>query len=515
MSQNPEGSLADDIKGFFSSLFGSPSPAKRPPPAQPKQPQHVQATVSSPPIVKKNPKSLEDGWEIVATKVDTSKSPGNIPNDLKRRPREGTWNFREYITSEDYSQAIPDGPTYADAKENMSRFQYVYIEADKINLAHLRRCMWDTGCHKQVRYTSWKMSLGYLPLWTYLHEPVLAVRRARYNETVRSIGRLVAPDEEESQSVKQLIRSGLSNTALKIPIFRSSKLTKMLERIIQVWLLDNAEQPYVDTLALIPLPLTYAFLYEYGDVESMDVDRDLTDETVFHLEVDVYNCMSLLLLKGDAKQLLVGNRDRFLTRLAEIVRGVDSALAAHIEANVSYADFALAWFDTLLIDQFQKISLTVFLWDHYLANDSFVNYHIALCAFILVRFEAPIKKLRQQDLLQMLQSLPLHKWDYSNLEPLIDRLQEMACSGVTAPPTLDYAELKARALRRVRLGLGTPYGQNATPAQSSSVPSSSNEPSSPGDRISSSPQGRSSTLSPSSSSGKLSGSKGSPAAARK
>jgi hypothetical protein len=320
---------------------------------------------------------------------------------------------------------------------------------------------------------------------------------------------LIAGEEEESQSVKQLIRSGLSNTALKIPLFRSSKLAKMLERIIQVWLLDNAEQPYVDTLALIPLPLTYAFLYEYGDVEHMDVDRDLTDETVFHLEVDVYNCMSLL-LKGDARQLLIGNRDRFLQRLAEIVKGVDPALASHIEANVSYADFALAWFDTLLIDQFQKISLTVFLWDHYLASDSFVNYHIALCAFILARFEAPIKKLKQQDLLQFLQSLPLHKWDYSNLEPLVDRLQEMQCSGVTSPPVLDYAELKARALRRVKLGLGTPHSTVAPSSQSSSNQPASVDSSSPSDKTSMSPQRSTQAVASPAGSAKLSGSKGSP-----
>jgi len=387
--------------------------------------------------------------------MEANRSPGNIPSDLKRRPREGTWNYREYISSEDYSQAILDGPTKTDTKETMSRFQYLYIVGDKIDLVQLRRCMWDNGCHKNVRHTSWKMILGYLPNWTYLHESVLALRRQRYRDTIRSIPSLTAGDqEEEAQSNKQLIRSGLSNTALKIPLFRSSKLSKMLERIIQVWLMDNDEQPYVDTLARIPLPIIYAFLWEYGDPEHMEVDTDLSDEAVLQLEVDVYNCMSLL-LKGDAQRLLNGNSSQMLSKLAQIVRAVDPALANHIEANVAYADFALQWIDTLLIDQLQKISLTAFLWDRYLASGSFVDYHLSVCAFILARFEAAIKKLKQQDLLQYLQSIPLHKWDYSNLEPLIDRLQETtAATGIVAPPPIDYVELKAKALKRVRLGLG-------------------------------------------------------------
>ena len=413
-------------------------------------------------------RGLEDGWEIMSAKVDTTRSPGNIPNDLKRRPREGTWNYREYITSEDYSQVIHDGPSRADSKDTMSRYQYLYIVGDKIDIGALKRCMWDNGCHKQVRHTAWKMALGYLPQWTYLHEPVLALRRQRYRDTVRSIGGLIAGEqEEESQSVKQLIRSGLSNTALKIPLFRSSKLSKMLERIIHVWLLDNAEQPYVDTLTRIVLPLTYAFLFEYGDPEHMDVDADLSDEMVFLLEVDVYNCLSLL-LQGDARQLFNGDSGRLLTKLASVVRAIDPALASHLESNVFYADFALQWFDTLLIDQLQKISLSTFLWDRYLASSSFIDYHIAVCAFILSRFEAHIKKLRNEELLQYLQALPLRNWDYSNLEPLIERLQESSASGLTAPASLDYVELKAKALRRVKLGLGSPH-PNARPTGAASA----------------------------------------------
>lgn len=386
-----------------------------------------------------------------------SRSPGNIPLDLKRRERDGTWNFREYITSEDYSQVIEDGPSKADKKDTMSRYQHIYMVADKVDIAALKRCMWDNGCHKKVRYSVWKMILGYLPEWTYLHEPVMEVRRNSYRDAVRSMPSLTAGDqEEEAQSVRQLIRSGLSNTALKIPLFRSAKLTKMLERVILLWLLDNSEQPYVDMLSRIPIPITYAFLDEYGDPETMNVDAQLSDAMVFQLEVDVYNCMSLM-LAGEARQILSGNSPALLDRLATIVRAIDPQLADHLAANVSYADFALQWIDTLLIDQLQKISLSVFLWDRYFASGKFVEYHLAVCAFLLARFEAPIKKLRQQDLMLYLQSLPIHQWDYAHLEGLVDRIQESPVSGLQAPPHLDYAELKALAYHRAKLGLTGTY----------------------------------------------------------
>lgn len=339
----------------------------------------------------------------------------------------------------------------------MSRYQHIYMVGDKVDLAVLRRCMWDNGCHKKVRYSVWKMALGYLPEWTYLHEPVMEVRRNAYRDAVRSMPSLTAGDqEEESQSVRQLIRSGLSNTALKIPLFRSAKLTKMLERVIQMWLLDNSEQPYVDMLSRIPIPITYAFLDEYGDPETMNVDSQLSDALVFQLEVDVYNCMSLL-LAGDTRDILSGNPSKLLERLAEIVKAVDPQLAEHLANNVSYADFALQWIDTLLIDQLQKISLSVFLWDRYFASGKFVDYHLAACAFLLVRFEAAIKKLRQQDLLVYLQSLPIHQWDYAHMESLIDRIQDSPASGLQAPPHLDYAELKAHAYHRAKLGLTGNY----------------------------------------------------------
>lgn len=410
----------------------------------------------------------------------SNRSPGNIPSDLKRRVREGTWNYREYITSEDYSQVIEDGPSKADKKDTMSRYQHIYMVGDKVDLDMLRRCMWDNGCHKKVRYSTWKMVLGYLPEWTYLHEPVLEVRRNSYRDAVKSIPSLTAGDQEEdTQCIKQLIRSGLSNTALKIPLFRSAKLSKMLERVIHLWLLDNSEQPYVDLLSRIPIPLTYAFLDEYGDPETLNVDSTLSDAVVFQLEVDVYNCMTLL-LQGSARKILSGDSSELLHRIEEIVKKIDPQLAEHLSANVSYADFALQWLDTLLIDQLQKISLTVFLWDRYFASGDFVDFHLAVCAFLLARFEGQIKKLRQQDLLQFLQALPLHHWDYAHLEGLIDRLQESSATGIVPPPHLDYVELKALAYHRAKLGLTGSYAKSAAaPAQKPHPPLSSATGSSP------------------------------------
>jgi len=51
-----QGSFAEEIKGFFSSLFGSPAPVKRSLVAPPKVASMPSSSHSAAPIVKKNPK---------------------------------------------------------------------------------------------------------------------------------------------------------------------------------------------------------------------------------------------------------------------------------------------------------------------------------------------------------------------------------------------------------------------------------------------------------------------------
>lgn len=118
-----------------------------------------------------------------------------------------------------------------------------------------------------------------------------------------------------------------------------------------------------------------------------------------------------------------------------------------VEMEIHFLTFAFPWFESMLINSFQKLPLVVYIWDRYvisqphfapgfnlkflllryIASGKFVQFHVIVCAKILQHFTKHILKLESSgDVYYFLEHLPLHKWSYAQADVLLEAARESA-----------------------------------------------------------------------------------------
>ena len=124
----------------------------------------------------------------------------------------------------------------------------------------------------------------------------------------------------------------------------------------------------------------------------------------FQVEADVYWCLT---------NILAGIQDhytadqpgvqRMVMRLEELVNRIDADLCAHLrDVGIQFMQFAFKWMNCLLLREF-NLRCVIRLWDTYISEDGFEDFHVYVCAAFLCQFSNILQEMDFDELFQFMQ----------------------------------------------------------------------------------------------------------------
>ncbi|MES1911279.1 MAG: hypothetical protein MHM6MM_003732 [Cercozoa sp. M6MM] len=162
---------------------------------------------------------------------------------------------------------------------------------------------------------------------------------------------------------------------------------------------------------------------------SQSVDSELdADMALAVVEADVFCCLGKLLdVIQDHYTHQQPGIQRQIARLGELLPRVDQALHEHLqESSVVLLQFAFRWMNCLLIREL-PLPCMLRLWDAYFSlgadlGAAFREFHVFVCAALLVQFGEHLRTLPFQDIILFLQRMPpLLHWDTRQVEELLSQ----------------------------------------------------------------------------------------------
>ena len=140
------------------------------------------------------------------------------------------------------------------------------------------------------------------------------------------------------------------------------------------------------------------------------------------VEADVYWCLT---------NILAGIQDhytadqpgvqRMVMRLEDLVHRIDANLCAHFDATgVQFMQFAFKWMNCLLLREF-NLKCVIRLWDTYIAEDGFEDFHVYVCAAFLCQFSAQLQAMDFDELFGFMQQVPTEDWGETEVEMLLSQ----------------------------------------------------------------------------------------------
>lgn len=150
--------------------------------------------------------------------------------------------------------------------------------------------------------------------------------------------------------------------------------------------------------------------------------QKLTKEQFREVEADTYWCLCKILdyILDNYTQSQPGIQ-KALTKIKEICFSIDKELVEHLEnEEVEFNQFAFKWVYCLLIREF-PLKLGLSLFDVYISinNEGFMGFHIYVCAALILKWTAKIKKMLFGDIMEFLQNLPTKNWNENDIRLLI------------------------------------------------------------------------------------------------
>lgn len=322
------------------------------------------------------------------------------------------------------------------------------LEGRNIDIEALRTASWG-GIPSKYRTAVWQMLLGYLPLNRDRQNDSIARKHAEYQQFVNTLCGPRSTDRGSSSSASSSTVSALSTSTPNMSesdaallrqvlydVKRMSPHTKLvqidvvqraLERVLYVFAQRHFATGYVQGINDLAAPFFLVFLSPWADETSTNLDH-VDPEVLMGIEADVYWCLSRL-IEGMQDHYMPSQPgiQRMIHQLRELVHRMDEQLVMHLEANsVEFHTFAFRWMNCLLLREL-PLRLVVRLWDTYMAEmknsikDGFGNFHIFVCAALLLKFRNKLKEMKFQDLLQFLHNLPTTDWNIKDIEELLSQ----------------------------------------------------------------------------------------------
>jgi hypothetical protein len=217
-------------------------------------------------------------------------------------------------------------------------------------------------------------------------------------------------NEVDYKTYKQ-IAVDVPRTMPEFKVFSYDFIRKMMLRVLFIWSMRHPASGYVKGIDLYTLDFTEEFIKENGINESL----------IFEVEADTYWCFSKMMDKVQSNY--TNNQpglQRMMTKMEEIIKLLDIDLVKHFQNNdVSFMQFSFRWMNCYLMREFQ-LKLIIRLWDTYFSEENaFNNFHLFVCACLLLNFGDKIKKLDFQETIIFLQNLPTNGWTLGDIDILI------------------------------------------------------------------------------------------------
>ena len=135
------------------------------------------------------------------------------------------------------------------------------------------------------------------------------------------------------------------------------------------------------------------------------------------MEADVYYCLTSI-LSGIQDHYTADQPgvQRMVMRLEELVNRIDADLCAHLNSvGIQFLQFAFKWMNCLLLREF-NLKCVVRLWDTYISEDGFEDFHVYVCAAFLCQFSNQLQAMDFDELFGFMQvcspGIPGFAWSY-------------------------------------------------------------------------------------------------------
>ena len=90
-------------------------------------------------------------------------------------------------------------------------------------------------------------------------------------------------------------------------------------------------------------------------------------------------------------------------KLEELVNRIDSNLCEHLSnVGIQFMQFAFKWMNCLLLREF-NLRCVIRLWDTYISEDGFEDFHVYVCAAFLCQFSNQLQGMSFDELFGFMQ----------------------------------------------------------------------------------------------------------------
>lgn len=336
----------------------------------------------------------------------------------------------------------------------LAKFNKLINEDEVCDLNQLRTMAW-AGIPSEVRPLTWKLLLGYLPVYRSRRPGVEERKRVEYGNLVQ----LHYNNRATNDEMWRQIHIDIPRMQPLISIFQQELVQRMFERILFIWSVRHPASGYVQGMNDLVTPFFVTYLSEFipshslADVESFPVST-LSDAILRGVEADTFWSFSKLLDSiQDNYVFAQPGIQRLVNLLSRVMSRVDPKLHDHLNRNsVQYLQFAFRWMNNLLIREL-PLKCIVRLWDTYLAEGVVASsvpqlmsdrseqnnevydmnpwtignetpfsssFHLFVCAAFLRYWSKNL--LREQDfqgLMLLLQNLPTFHWGDNEIKIMV------------------------------------------------------------------------------------------------
>ncbi|PTB36809.1 hypothetical protein M441DRAFT_61534 [Trichoderma asperellum CBS 433.97] len=306
------------------------------------------------------------------------------------------------------------------------------LQASSISLPDLRSLAW-SGVPHEVRAMTWQLLLSYLPTNSERRVATLERKRKEYLDGVKqaferggttagssSAGKARGLDE----AIWHQISIDIPRTNPHIELYSYEATQRSLERILYVWAVRHPASGYVQGINDLVTPFWEVFLGLYmtdSDIETGMDPGQLPKSVLDAVEADSFWCLTKL-LDGIQDHYIVAQPgiQRQVTALRDLTARIDSKLSKHLEQEgVEFIQFSFRWMNCLLMREI-SVKNTIRMWDTYLAEEQgFSEFHLYVCAALLVKWSDKLVKMDFQEIMMFLQSLPTKTWAEKDIELLL------------------------------------------------------------------------------------------------
>ncbi|KJK77067.1 hypothetical protein H634G_07643 [Metarhizium anisopliae BRIP 53293] len=332
----------------------------------------------------------------------------------------------------------PSIPTNATPKEadainsritRINKFKKL-LQASSISLPDLRALAW-SGVPEEVRSMTWQLLLSYLPTNSERRVATLERKRKEYVDGVRQAFERVGTNAASASRARGLDEAIWHQISIDIPrtnphieLYSYEATQRSLERILYLWAVRHPASGYVQGINDLVTPFFQVFLGLYIADPNIEAGMDpgqLPKSVLDAVEADSFWCLTKL-LDGIQDHYIVAQPgiQRQVGALRDLTARIDATLSKHLEhEGVEFIQFSFRWMNCLLMREI-SVKNIIRMWDTYLAEEQgFSEFHLYVCAALLVKWSDRLVKMDFQEIMMFLQSLPTKTWTEKDIELLL------------------------------------------------------------------------------------------------